>query len=106
MFIKLTAQEECVRREALGRSPNIVEHQALAVVEGDAHVPVEPADLIATHLKAGALGLHNVDRLLTCTEQTFLGTCSIQLMRLSLYACSGKFTDSNKAKVCACERSV
>ena len=67
-------------------------------------MPVEPADLIAVHLKAGALRLHNVDRLLTCTEQTFLSTCSIQLMRLSLYVCSRKFTDS-KAKVCACERS-
>ncbi len=50
-------------------SPDVVEDQPLAVVEGDAHVPVEPADLVAVHLKAWALRLDNVDGLLSCKGQ-------------------------------------
>ena len=59
-----------VFRKGGASSPNIVEDQPLTVVEGDAHVPVEPADLVAVHLKAWALGLDNVDGLLSCKTQT------------------------------------
>lgn len=50
-------------------SPDIVKDQPLTMVEGDAHVPVEPADLVAVHLKAWALGLDNIDGLLPCEPE-------------------------------------
>lgn len=59
-------KENC---NSIKSSPNIVEHQALTVGKGDAHIPVEPADLVAIHLKAGALWLHNVDGLLACMSK-------------------------------------
>ena len=43
-----------------------MEDQPLTVVEGDAHIPVEPADLVAIHLEARALRLDNIDGLLSC----------------------------------------
>jgi hypothetical protein len=47
-------------------APNVMQHEALAVVEGHAHVPLLPGDLIATDLKTGALRLHHVQRLQAC----------------------------------------
>lgn len=49
-------------------SPDIVQHQAFAVVEGDTHVPLLPAHLVTVHLKAGPLGLDDIQRLQACMQ--------------------------------------
>jgi hypothetical protein len=51
------------------RAPDVVQDQALAVVERHAHVPLLPRDAAAIDREAGPLGLHDVQRLEPCARR-------------------------------------
>ena len=41
-------------------SLQIMQHQALTVVEADPEVPLLPVHMVAIHMEAGPLGLHHI----------------------------------------------
>ena len=49
-------------------APNVMQHEALAVVKGHAHVPLLPGDAAAVDRERWALGLHHMQRLQACAS--------------------------------------